>query len=605
MIIDGVDDEETFFGPGKLHNLLPERINGFIIFTTRSLQLALDLVRREEVIHLTHFGSQDSISLLHVRLGSQTNDPKDLLELADLLDGLPLALSQAASFITTSCDSVREYINLYHESETAKIDLLSEGRSHKDGSASNPVTKTWQISFARVKNENNLAAHLLCFAACLHRLRIPMDLLPRRENKVRFKAALGVLKNYFFIEMKPSEDTFDMQSLIHLTTRHWLRLEGQLEKYTELVLNSMYEHFPAEFQRRDQLVHGERLSTHARTVLSNPLSNENDQFSANLASRLSIYLRVNGEYSTALKYAQMAVKLSVVACGEHDHFTLTSQAELAILYRHLGRYEEAERLTKEVLRLREKILGPEHIETLASQNSLAIILHNQGKYAIAERLHKQILDVRERLLGPSHNDTMKSLNNLGLSLKRQEKYEEAKEVFQQVFIERDEILGRIDVGTLKVMNNLGLVLQLLKKYPEALGFHFAVLQGRKALFGPKHPDTLKSKLNIAAVLIDQERFAEAELETTEVVRGYEHLLGNDHPNTLYARSKLVTVLQGQGRYWEAKSTSQEVYDARRARLGEKHPETIASKKQLRNLVRFMSDHVELSQNNANAIPEMD
>ena len=605
MIVDGGDEDEAFFGDKKLHEFLPERINGFILFTSRSLSLAFEFVDNEEVIQLSPFSPDESVALLRSRLGPRREDSKDLLELADLLEGLPLALSQAASFISTSCDTVQEYIRLYRESEASKLDLLGEGRTYKDGSDSKPVTITWQISFVRVKRRSELAAHLLCFAACLHYHLIPLELLPEINNNVKFTAAMGVLKSHFLVTREASSDTFDMHSLVHLTTRHWMRLTKKLDEYTELVCDSICQRFPSEFQSLDQILHGERYCAHARMILSNQLPDANGEHYARLASRLSLFLCVRGDYGNALKYASMATNYSAITFGVQSGLTFTTQIDLAVVHRHLGNYEQAEQIVREVLKLQEQFLGQNHMDTLASLNCLALILHDRGKYAAAALLHKKTLESRISLLGPRHNDVVKSRNNLGLSLKRQGNHREARDVFQQAFRESSETVGRVSVGTLKIMNNLGLVLQHLKEFTEALEFHNAVFEGRMTLFGLKHPDTLRSKLNIAAVLIDQGTLAKAEPMIREVIAGYEHLLGEDHPNKMYAKSKLASVLQGQGKYLEAENVSRWVLEKRKARLGENHPETICSRKQLQKLLHAIEKLPELGHDGSDKIPELD
>ena len=605
MIVDGGDEDEAFFGPKKLCRFLPERVNGFVLFTSRSLQLAFEFVSKAEIVYLSSFSPNESVTLLRSRLGGQHEDLQDMLELADLLEGLPLALSQAASFISTSCDTVPEYLRLYRESEASKLDLLGEGRSHKDGSSSNPVILTWQISFDRIKQKNELAAHLLCFAACLHYHMIPLELFPEAGHTVKFAAAVGLLKNHFMITREASNYTVDMHSLVHLTTRHWMRLTKQIDEYTKLVCDSIWGQFPSDFQSPDQLKLGERYCSHAQIVLSNLSSDVNGEHYVQLASRLSLFFCVRGDYSNALKYARIAANHSAITFGDQNSLTLTAQIDIVVVHRHLGNYEEAEQIAREVLKLQEQVLGQNHMDTLASASCLGLILHDRGQYAAAERLHKETLTSRISLLGSRHNDALRSMNNLGLALKRQGKHEQARDIFQQAFMESSELMGRVDIGTLNIMNNLGLVLQHLKQYTEALEVHNTVFEGRMTLFGLKHPDTLKSRLNIAAVLIDQGTPAEAEPMVHEVVTGYKQLLGDDHPDTLYAKSKLVAVLQGQDRYRDAERTSRNVFETRKIRLGESHPDTIYSKKQLQRLINAVEKLPELGRDDTEAILELD
>ena len=605
MIIDGIDDAEALFGTKQLHRFLPETTNGSTIFTTRTFQLALDFVHNEEhIVHLGRLSSKDAIELLQKKLGKSNKDLSNMARLVDMLEGLPLALSQAASFIATSCISVDHYLGLFCESEAAKIELLSKGCSYRDESNLNSVAITWQISFRRIKHMDDFAAHLLCFAACLHCHQIPMTLLPEAKSKVAAADALGVLKGHCLIQTNLL-DTFSMHSLVQLAIRHWLKSGNQLRKYTHLAFDSVYERFPSEFHRKDELLFGNQYSAHAQMVLGNSLPDEADERHVKLASRLSSYLREKGAYDSALTYAQMAADLAGTVYHNQDLHTLTAQNDLAIVHRWLGRYQEAEKIAAAVLASREQKLGHDHPDTLASANNLALILHDRGKYADAERRHKQTLEVRERVLGPEHDDTLKSVNNQALSLKRLGRYEEAEEALKRAFAARKDSLDKIDVSTLRVLNNLGLVLRLQKKTDEALLYHTEALKGRLLILGPKHPDTLRSRQNIAVVRMDQERFEEAELTTRDVIEEYEKSLGHDHPNTVDARSNLVSVLRRQGKYCEAKRTSRDVFTTRDRTLGSTHPDTEFSRKQLRNLVAFMEKHPEVARMDPDPILEVD
>ena len=111
MVVDGVDDPEALFGPKQLHRLLPETTNGSIIFTTRTFQLALDFVHnKEHIVYLDRLNSSDATELLQKKLGESNKGLSNISRLVDLLEGLPLALAQAASFIATSCNSVSHYL---------------------------------------------------------------------------------------------------------------------------------------------------------------------------------------------------------------------------------------------------------------------------------------------------------------------------------------------------------------------------------------------------------------------------------------------------------------------------------------------------------------
>ena len=605
MVIDGADDAKALSGTKQLHRLLPEPTNGSIIFTTRSFQFALDLVHSDEyILCLERLEFNDATELLQNKIGKSDKDSNHVSKLVEILEGLPLALSQAASFIATSCISVEHYLDLFSEGETAKIELLSDGLSYKDESIAKSAAITWQISFQRIEQVDEFAAHILCFAACLHCREIPMILLPKAKSKVATAKALGILKGHCLIQTNLL-DTLGMHSLVQLAIRYWLRSRDQIGKYTTLAFDSVFEHFPLECHQKDQLISGDEYSAHAQFVLDNLLWDKANERHVNLASRFSSYLHEKGAYHSALIYAKRAADLARAVHGKQDLHTVATENHLAIAHRWLGRYQEAEEIAAAVLASRKSKLGHEHPDTLASANNLALVLHDQGKYADAERNHRQILEVRERVLGPEHNDTLKSLNNHALSLKRLGRYDEAEEALKRAFSARENSTSKPYVNKSTILNNLGLVLRLQKKTDDALLYHTQALNARLIMLGPKHPDTLRSRQNIAIVQMNREKLEEAELTMREVITEYEKILGHDHPNTIDARSNLVSVLRRQGKYSEAERTGRNVFATREKILGTAHPDTNFSKKQWRGLAAYIKRHPEATHVNSVSALEAD
>lgn len=101
--------------------------------------------------------SQELISKALAGAGSE-----HIIMLADLLDILPLALSQAAAFNQENGLEVEEYLELYAEGDAALVELLSQPSESqgRDSGVPNAVPATWMISFDYI-----LKAHS---AGCRH-----------------------------------------------------------------------------------------------------------------------------------------------------------------------------------------------------------------------------------------------------------------------------------------------------------------------------------------------------------------------------------------------------------------------------------------------------
>lgn len=132
--MDNADDTSFLVdSPGadndsKTHSLfkcLPECKHGSILVTSRSKRAALQLVEDGDVIDVHRMPEEHALELLEKKMGVQGNRA-ELKELAVAIECMPLALTQAATYIRRggARSSARQYLEQIHNGE-----LLSRGRS--------------------------------------------------------------------------------------------------------------------------------------------------------------------------------------------------------------------------------------------------------------------------------------------------------------------------------------------------------------------------------------------------------------------------------------------------------------------------------------------
>jgi hypothetical protein len=108
-------------------------------------------------------------------------DRKDTLELVAALEFMPLAVVQAAVYISQRglrC-LVQQYIEKFLRTDRSKTSLLTHEAGHlrRDRDAKNSIIITWQISFDYIHEERPSAAELLSLMNFFDRQGIPEDLL--------------------------------------------------------------------------------------------------------------------------------------------------------------------------------------------------------------------------------------------------------------------------------------------------------------------------------------------------------------------------------------------------------------------------------------------
>lgn len=596
MVIDNADDIRSFFKdddsrPIPLDEYLPDSTQGSIVFTTRNMAAAVDLVgdqAGDDVIIVEEMGFNEAESLLESYLIRKElmEDNEATIGLLDLLTYLPLAIAQAASYINKNRIAISRYISLYKDSEENSISLLSEDfyRSTK-----NPVATTWQISFDQIKQDDPLAAEYLSFMSCIDPQDIPESILPP-QRAIEKDKALGTLKAYSFLTlrttMRDGSDSHDVHRLVHLATRNWLRNDpengDQLTIWSGKALDQLAEIFPTgRYENKEKWT---SYLPHVRCVLASrhlPEGHEKSRWT--LLYNVSWCLRSSGDYSAAAFMARRDLELREAVLGQQNSDTLSSLSQLAVVLEHQGKYEEAEQMSRQVLKGRETELGVEHPDTLTSVSHLAWVLHSQGKYEEAEMLNRRALNGREKL-GLLLEDTLTSVNNLAGVLRGRAQYQEAEALNRRALEGRQKVLGLLHPDTLTTIDDLAWVLENQHKYAAAELLIRQALEGRKQALGAQHPDTLTTMSKLALVLPSRRRFKAAEMHR-QVLQKREQVLGLQHPDTLTSVSNLADVLYHLGNYEEAEKMCRRALESNRATLGDRHPSTLRSASNLAGLLQ--------------------
>ena len=600
MVVDNADDIKLFSKSAgdcalSLDDYLPQNNRSTILFTTRNMAAAVDLVGDQagnDVISVDLMNMNDAKSLLgsHLVQKHQIDDEQATNELLkNLLACLPLAIAQAGAYINKKMMSISRYIALFKNSEDTMISLLSENFKTYQRTKT-PVATTWLISFNQIKHDNPLAAEYLSFMSCVNRQDIPESILPEQDAFEK-ENALGTLKAYWFITMRTPlrdrGDSYDIHRLVQLATRNWLKAdpenEGQLTIWSGKTLVRLAEIFPKG--THENKAKWTSYLPHARCILDSkhlPKSCERSQW--NLLFKVAWCLRSSGDYDAAAKMAHRDLELRELALGLKDPDTLSSVHNLAVVLDHQGKYTEAEQLSLRALNGREIVLGMEHPDTLTSISHLAWVLGNRGKYDEAERLNRRALEGRKEW-GPLLEDTLTSVNNLAGILTSRARYREAEELQRRALNGRHETLGPLHPETLTSIEDLARILERRGNYAAAESLNRQALEGRKEALGRHHPDTLMSMSKLALVQQSQGKYQAVKEMNRQVLQDRERVLGPHHPDTFTSVSSLAAVLYHQGNYEVAKEMWQKALIAVKAALGSHHPLTLGITSNLAGLLQ--------------------
>ena len=602
MVLDNADDKEVLFGANgqgssrhsrqqglsAVVNHIPRSSIGSILVTTRDRRVGERLMSREKPVAVVPFEVEDAKQLLRNKLPKNNEwDEAASMELLETLNFLPLAITQAAAYISEEEVSLAHYLGLLRPGDLDANDLLEQDYYDpgRDPEIQNSIFLTWQISFDQITKQKPRAAEILSLMAVLDRQAISDTLLRQEgERKVDFDTGIGTLKAFSLVSEEENGAVFTIHRLVQLSTRNWLELQHVLVEWQEKALTAVFANCPLN-EDYENWVTWETISPHVQVVLEYVFGTENCQLQrANILHKASSYDKAQGRYGAAYKKAMEAQTMYQKLLGKEHPDTLTSMNNLASVLDNQGKYEEAEEIDRRVLKLYEKVLGKEHPDTLTSMNNLALVLDNQGKYEEAEEIHGQEWKLSEKVLGKEHPGTLTSMNNLALVLDNQGKYKEAEEMYRQVLKLQEKVLGKEHPNTLTSMSNLASVLDDQGKYKEAEEMLRQVLKLREKVLGKEHPNTLTSMSNLASVLDNQGKYEEAEEMLRQVLKLYEKVLGKEHPDTLTSMNNLALVLDNRGKYEEAEEMLRQVLKLREKVLGKEHPNTLTSMSNLASVL---------------------
>jgi hypothetical protein len=151
-----------------LTSFLPRSPQGYVIFTTRNRQLAVELAS-PELITLDEMNEEATINMLSILLVQKDllGDREAIMTVLQQLTFLPLAVTQAAAYINKTVINLTDYVSLLKDQEENAIELLSKDFEDewRYAEVANPVALTWLISFDQLRRRDSSAAEYLSFMA--------------------------------------------------------------------------------------------------------------------------------------------------------------------------------------------------------------------------------------------------------------------------------------------------------------------------------------------------------------------------------------------------------------------------------------------------------
>jgi tetratricopeptide (TPR) repeat protein len=545
LIIDNVEELSA------VSDVLPTAYRGHILLTTRSrvlgslaqgITIEKMLPEAGALLLLRRSGMIDRQALL----SATTREVREqAVTVAQMLDGLPLALDQAGAYIREIGCSLSEYLALYRTRRTRL--LRRRGTSGEDHPEA--VATTWSLSFEKVRQENPAAAELLRFCAFLYPDGIPEELITEgapflskalravATDPFRLNMAVRALLRFSLLQRYSSTRTFGVHRLVQVVLRDRMQRSTQ-QRWAERTIRAVNQAFPrVEFEIWSRC---ERYLPHARVCadLIGEWKLESPE-AARLLHETGYYMEERAQYTHAEQLLRQSRDLYEHLLGLEHPDVANCLNSLAELYRAQSRYAEAEPLYRRALALREQSLSPDHLEVAQSLNNLAALYCNQGRYGEAEPLYQKALEMRTRALGPEHHQVAFTLTNLAALYYMQGRYGEAEPLYVQALGISERHLGPEHLDLVINLNNLALLYHAQSRYEEAGLLLQRALHIREHVLGPEHPDVATTLTNLAGLSRILGKYSLVEEYYLRALHIYEQAFGVEHPNVVLALNGLA------------------------------------------------------------------
>lgn len=587
MILDNADDKDVFFdqrpttSPQRpeaqratlpFSTYLPQTSRrGSMLLTSRNRDAAFRLTNTvEDIIDVPYMNRDDATALLCKKLPKDLSSDDEKLELVELLEYLPLAITQAAAYISVRRTrmTIARYSDFLRKNEQILLDDMGDLR--RDPTVPSSVLLTWHISFDQINEENRPAAELLSLMSVFDRQGIPQSLLQGEgEDDLDFENRLAPLEEFSLISLEDSGRSFQMHRLIQLAIRSWLERHGDTDHWKEIAARVVAKSLPTweyKFWKTwDTLLpHSEITSNY---VSSNT---ESQLLHAAILHNTAWYFQVRGRYAAAKERCQRALDIRLDLLGEDDveiARSLLLLANLQSLYKggHRLEHKEAETMCRRALEIFGRVQRKDSQGSMPARNQLAIMLlgtRHDKKVEEAVEIFQSVLASGEQNLGLEHPSTLMFMHNLALAFSNQHKYEEAESLYCKNLEIKLRILGEDDPSTMISMNSLARTLCYQERYEEAHEFAQRALDLRKGVLGEDHPDTLHTMQLLSHILNCQDKSREAEELCRHALAVHKTALGDNAPKTMECTYVLTRSLVRQHKYEEAEESLRKIHNGR-------------------------------------------
>lgn len=399
-----------------LDNYLPN--NAHIIITSRNYKV-LNAVEVDTMTKTESLKLLDSLLPAIIKQGN--NFSKDSEKLINLLNHIPLAISQAAAYIAENMIPISAYLELF---TTQRKYLLSDELLSLNNQ-NLPIYTSWNISSKSILNikHGKEALELLNLMSFCYSSNIPKMLLLHclygkhdTHTLVEFNKLIGILRQYSLITVQS-----DCIS-IHRLVSKWVLDNISTEKkshYLRKIMSTIGEVYPKNLQNIEETFANnittvdyhliKELMPHIEAVFSwlEPIASDKELIKLYYIYADALYNTGNLDKSKLLLESTLVIKEKYYKLNDIE--ISNTLKNLAFIYNDMGQSAEVERILIRILNINEKQYGLAHIKNVEVIQRLSNLYYSSGNGQKCLEVLKNALRINEKYYGKNHYKIAKTL----------------------------------------------------------------------------------------------------------------------------------------------------------------------------------------------------
>ncbi|MBQ6727031.1 MAG: tetratricopeptide repeat protein [Bacteroidales bacterium] len=492
-------------------------------------------------------------------------------KIAEMLGWLPLALEQAASYITREEINYEEYYHLLVN--TGLLETLKQGDCTDNTLA---VNATYNLSIEKLSCEEiKQLLYIVSFFAP-ENIRIDWiretfkyldchpDLCKKINDADELQKMIDELSSYSLIRVDNGK--INIHRLTQAVVRKML-IDGD---WLDICSKTMVEVFDLKnFDKPDSKSSFLETVPHMEQLFA-IFENENQKvYTAELGQLYHIFMfgfdKIK-EHEIALRYKDKTLEIRKAVANKKE--LAKTYNLIGVVYQNIGDYKLSLPFLKIALSLREEVFkksGNNEDESFIAKTYTNIALHYYwiGEYKESEKFHKLAIKIKEKY--GDLDDRAFSYNNIGALFETMSKCDNylAMSYHQKAFEVRKNMENLVNLAF--TLNNMGVIEKNLGNYKDALLYFNKALELREIVYGSDaiHPDIAQTYTNIADIYINRGELEEAKRIMDRAIYIYEVKLTDKHIETSKAYYNLAKWYYVQSMFNEAELWFKKVMDIRK------------------------------------------